>query len=721
MPGEIDVYQPCPCGSGKKLKFCCQAIVADMVKVSDLQQSHQHQAALKLLEIIEKKPQPRDVWPRAWVKTTKAFLLFSLGEIEEPRRLVGEVLEELPEHPLAVAVKAVLAVSADGYPAAMRAVYRAYEISAEAQPFLTSHLAATVSHLLLAKGHFLAARQHLQMAVVFDHENEEVAKGFLMFVRDMRMPWLVRDGYLLAPFRGNENLKPQFDAGVRLASRGCFSDAAKAFGSVARQEPKQPGLWWNIALCHAWAGEDPLAIEALKAAAANQPDFEAQVDCLALARQLRTPEAQDKVPHLTAPFSVESVGKLLTALDQRPEFSRVEQPEPEPDDDAPRPAGMYQVLDRDPNLIPPERLLAENVAHVLGDLVVFDRQEDGSPAKAFVSAYGREILDRMISSFTEVAGPLAASEGEPREHGYVAKEHFPLLQDWYLPANLSHAQRNDLHRAASRHIIEDVWPTIPQEALGGRSPRDAAQVPELRAALTAAVVSLDAFCEKNGLVFDEGAARERLGLPALALTPLSEDDPADAPTLLRLRHTNVSELSDEQLMRAADNVMRLQHSALCSTVVGELLARPAIQEKIDVPRLCMLLSRVCARRLDIDAALEWVVRGKQECKARKLSLDTLALWEIQELMLRSQRPDDPQTAVLANTLWNYYLPKLPEIREVLAGIFDELSLKGPWKSGQMPLAGTAPLAPAGVGASSWWTPESQAAGQPSKLWLPGQE
>ena len=90
-------------------------------------------------------------------------------------------------------------------------------------------------------------------------------------------------------------------------------------------------------------------------------------------------------------------------------------------------------------------------------------------------------------------------------------------------------------------------------------------------------------------------------------------------------------------------------------------------------------------------------------------------------MLRSQRPDDPQTAVLANTLWNYYLPKLPEIREVLAGVFDELSLKGPWNSGQMPLAGAAPLATAGVGASSWWTPEGPTAGQPSKLWLPGQE
>ena len=64
----------------------------------------------------------------------------------------------------------------------------------------------------------------------------------------------------LAPLAGGrDHLKPPFEQAVKLAFLGCFSDAAKVFGSVARQDPKEPGLWWNIALCHAWAGEDPLA------------------------------------------------------------------------------------------------------------------------------------------------------------------------------------------------------------------------------------------------------------------------------------------------------------------------------------------------------------------------------------------------------------------------------------------------------------------------------
>src|SRR5262249_14210846 len=151
--------------------------------------------------------QPRDVWSRAWVKTTKAFLLFSLGTVEEPRELVADVLGELPEHPLAVAVNGVLALAADGYPAAMRPVYRAFQHAVADQPHLTSHLAMVLPQLMLAQGHFLAARQGLSLAARFDPENEDAVKAFLEFARNPRLPWPLRDGYALAPLVGNEAMK----------------------------------------------------------------------------------------------------------------------------------------------------------------------------------------------------------------------------------------------------------------------------------------------------------------------------------------------------------------------------------------------------------------------------------------------------------------------------------------------------------------------------------
>lgn len=721
MPGEMDVYQPCPCGSGKKLKFCCHAIVTEMLKVAELQQSHQHQPALTLLAAVEKKVQPRDVWSRAWVKTSQAFLLFGLGTIEEPRKLVDEVLEELPEHPLALAIKAVISASADGYPACMRAAYRAFEFAAETQPYLVSHLAMILAQLMASKGHYFGAGQNLALAVRFDNENETVGKHYVEFIREAQISYPLRDSYVLTRMKDDDPLKPQFDQACKLALQGRFSDAAKAFGMVARQSPKRSGLWWNIAVCHAAAAEDPLAAEALKAAAANDPDFETGVDCLVLSRLFRAPSESGKVKQLSATYLVESVSKLLTALDQHPQYVRGEAPDPsEEDPDLPRTAAVYRILDRDPSLVASADLSPENVAHVLGDLVVFDRQE-ADPARAFISGLGPDLLEKVTTSFASVAGELARADGEQREHGFVRTDQAPLAMNWYFPSDISRPKLNELLQLQRRHIIDDVWPVTAQEALGGKTPQEAAQAPELKAALAASVVELDIFCEKNGIALDQAAVRDRLGLPAVVSTPAAEGAIGPSMSLLGLRHRALSELSDPELAMAANHVMRLGHSVLCCTVVAEALGRPELLDKLDVPKLCMFLSRIYAQRQEFDAALQWITRGKEACKARKLPLTDQALWEVHELMIRSQRPDDPQLNQIANTLWNYFIPKLPEVREMVVGVLNELAIPGPW-NGSSQLAGAIePLAAAGVGSSALWTPEAESAGQPSKLWLPGQE
>ena len=82
-----------------------------------------------------------------------------------------------------------------------------------------------------------------------------------------------------------------------------------------------------------------------------------------------------------------------------------------------------------------------------------------------------------------IAGELARADGEPREHGYVRNEHAPLVQDWYFPDDLPRPQLNALLKSQHRHIIDEVWPNTVQEVLGGKTPVEAAQAPELKAAL----------------------------------------------------------------------------------------------------------------------------------------------------------------------------------------------------------------------------------------------
>jgi tetratricopeptide (TPR) repeat protein len=720
MSGEFDVYQTCPCGSGKKLKFCCHAIVGDMQRVAEMQEHHQYQMALTALEGLEKKSL-KEAWSRAWVKTTKALIQSALHQPDEARRAVREVLEELPEHPLAIAVNGLLALSAEGYPGAKRAVYSAFQVKSDRSAFLTSHLARTLATLLAVQGHVLAAREHFALAVAFDSENQEVVEDFLDFEGDATIPYPFRSHYTLSPFAGVDSLRPQFDQAAESAGMGCFSDAAKAFGMIARQDANQPWVWRNIALCHAWAGEDPLAVEAFKAAAAHESDAEAAADCLLLSRLLQEPTGAARVDRVGQEYRVFSVGKLLTLLDQQPLLARGPNSSEEEENQI-RPAAWYQILDRDPGAVPNDQITVADVPHVAGQITVFDADPDADkPARAIVGCLGRDKLEALKRQFIEIAGAEVEAAGEPILAGYARAETAALMLPWHLSAGLSLDRIEFLQLARWDKIIGEIWPGVPQEALSGKSPAEAANVPELGNSLRAAVLALDVFCEQSGFTLDQNAVRHRLGLPDVPPLDIALDDDPVRFSILQLRRVPFDRLTDEQLVPIVNRITRLGHSGMSYRAIGAVLSRPSITEKTDVPQLYMSLASLARRQFRSDEALALIAKGKQEAKARKKPLEALVMWELEELMLRARNPDDPQLAELATTLWNYYRPKLPNAAELIVGILNQLELPGPWNAVEGAAAEREPLAAAGVPAGGIWTPAAETASQPSKLWLPGQE
>ena len=67
----LDSYAPCPCGSGKKFKWCCQPIHEDVAKAMRLENEGQHEAALRAMdEVVAKHPTNPEAWGR------KAQLLY---------------------------------------------------------------------------------------------------------------------------------------------------------------------------------------------------------------------------------------------------------------------------------------------------------------------------------------------------------------------------------------------------------------------------------------------------------------------------------------------------------------------------------------------------------------------------------------------------------------------------------------------------------------------
>src|SRR5262245_45829205 len=90
----LDLYSPCPCGSGKKFKWCCQPIHVSIERAFRLEADGQHEAALRIMdEVTDAHPANPEAWGR------KALLLHRSGKLEEAENTLQKALEINPQYP----------------------------------------------------------------------------------------------------------------------------------------------------------------------------------------------------------------------------------------------------------------------------------------------------------------------------------------------------------------------------------------------------------------------------------------------------------------------------------------------------------------------------------------------------------------------------------------------------------------------------------------------
>src|SRR5271155_2662739 len=76
-----DPYAPCPCGSGKKFKWCCQPIHAEVAQIYAMD------------ELVAKHVDNPEVWGR------KALLLFQNEKPEDAEQALDKAFALFPNYP----------------------------------------------------------------------------------------------------------------------------------------------------------------------------------------------------------------------------------------------------------------------------------------------------------------------------------------------------------------------------------------------------------------------------------------------------------------------------------------------------------------------------------------------------------------------------------------------------------------------------------------------
>lgn len=699
----LDLYDPCPCGSSQKLKFCCRNIVPDMERVMGFQENNQPRMALNAIDEVAKK-HPEN----AWVRATRGRLHFDQGNLEEAQREFAALVAVDPENGFALALLAMIRLSEVGYGDACADIERAFRQCIVTRPDLVCNLALGVAAWMRLEGQLLASRQHLVLALQAAPAAEQQQQIFMRLVEfdgTHEIPSPFRSGYTLVEV-GDEEVQA-------VAGCGCWSEAAQRYETMADASPEIWGLRYNEGLCRAWAGQGLAAVGVLKRAADLIEDTDGAEDCHALAQLLELGQREDGIRLVSRQFDIESASKWLSELDQHERFVRVDDPADQQEGAA---VGLYHLVDRP--IVPNEGdpLTLETVPCVSGRLVVSAASEETGASIQLVGRSGEEMA-AAEAALREAGGDLVVSgeaDGEELVE-LIPLEFESLYVTWHFTPKTPIGVKRQLHRDHVDRFVTTTWPNTALAALGGRTPNEVAGDPAMVPALGGAVWVLETHGEQNQLAIDVVSVRRALQLPEPGTIVVESDDQLATMSLLQLLRTTPADLDDELLAALLNRSLLVRHSRLLFDVLHEFIGRDELGQGEDFHRAVVALAELSQQRHDREAALEWLARGRDAVAGLENEFERALQYEMQELMLRIEAPDDPELRDLLGRLWSVYGTKVPQLREQLQLLTEAYTIVPPWDQDG-----------GAVSASGLWTPgETTAAtdgdGEEKKLWIPGQD
>ena len=705
----MDPYTICPCGSGKKLKFCCQPISSEMEKVERLIENHQPRMALQILDKLAKTNEQNP-----WVITRQAASLLSDDRAADAKTALLKFLRQRSDHPSANALYAMAMLQCDGLPEARKAIQRAFRFSIAAEPVIVAGLAQYVCEYHWQLEQFIAARQHMVMALQLGNESqrEEVLKLLMEFDADPSVPFVFRGGQMIPEYSPPEAAAEKVNKAQRLASVGCWGDAAAQLTDVAEQiDSGSAALWGLIGLYRAWNGDEAAAALALhKSAELDIANFDSAVETEALAQELDRNVPGHCVNLRTTVFDTDAVSRLLSKLDESPLLIKIPSQTPPEDQEQPL-AGVYAVLDRVPGEFKSDIQMAD-LSRIVGRITVLDSNpEKALPPRALATALEGTKLQKTEAALFATAGDLVRRATdfpeEGRTIGVERPDDEPMTFDYYMPKAIAAGDRRRLRKEFFERCWGDGWKTHPLRALEGKTPKQVASDPASQLKLSGALDCLEAIADDMFSMAPIDEIRKEFGLPAPTPIIIQDDNQLQSLSLSQLRHVDWPSLTDGQFRIVVQRASMARMCRLTYTLLKTWVEDRSDSFADNDEQLMILasLADLTSRSLHDDEALAWNAKARQIVDALPNAFERVVEWKLRELQLNLGHKDKVNS--LFRELWDVYGAKMPRLREILGGIVEELGIERP----RDPSIVTA--------ASGLWSPDAPSnAPAEQKLWLP---
>lgn len=489
-------YDNCPCGSGKKFKWCCTGYWEQIERGLDLYQQGQMENALRVMDGLAKQHADK---PQVW--GYYAHILFREEKMEEAEEKLQKAFALDPNFPMGHLLRGLFRQS-EGEVIGALLLYRK---AAEAYP-PEAHDQLSQVYEMIARNELilnrpLACRVALERAVHFSPGDAELREQFeSMFGPQARMPACVTKKYTFRP-----TAKP-----VQVSESGRFSDAKAGFEKLTKEVPTDPAAWFNLGLVLAWTGDQGPAVEALNKSLELEYDDTKAEETAAVVEVLRVGQGMEKEGDYAEHrfyFEIrdpQAVSQLLQVWAQEGRMMA-----PQSDESG----QMFSciLVEPLPNIVETGTTMAKVTANmqIVGGMM---RVWHGSKENAQkVAVEVRDRVNMAVGEPTEQVGPAQLGEITQPAFAYPVQIGDP-------------AQAQQKMQDYAANYFENTWAHQPLRALGGASPIDAAGSKLLRKRLLG-VIQFVADCTaasaprmaKGGQVvqfdlYDFNRLRHKLGL-----------------------------------------------------------------------------------------------------------------------------------------------------------------------------------------------------------------
>src|SRR5262245_13299248 len=495
----LDPYSSCPCGSGKKYKWCCQNIFVDIERAFAQEEQGQHDSALRIMEeVVRKHPDNPEAWGR------KAELLFRAGRTEEGEEVLQKAFDLNPNYPWGLWMRAQLRLNEGEVQGALILARKAAEAY---DPAAHDHLVPVYSFIAeaeLKRNRPVAAHAALRILSRLapgDPQVREVLQD--AFGPESRLPACARHFYELRrrPEGMSPERKQEWDRALSQVESPRLGALAAAFDQLAQQGPEDATAWYNLAIVQAWLGENRKSLDALDRYLELEQEDAKAAEAATLGELLRCGEGLEEIAdhheHRTE-FQIrdfEAVSKLLQ------EWSET--------------ARMIVLPSQDRSVV--AAMLLEPVTASVITTVSAAPQEKKFAGYLVLRGAQMRVWGPREDAFNRLREELKTRTALGVTEGKVEVSHANfndiVAEALIVPANLSKEENEQRVRDYAQGYFEESWVHRPRKSLSGNTPVDAAGHRTLRKKLLG-TVQFQQDCAALGMLkdYDFDRLRRMLGL-----------------------------------------------------------------------------------------------------------------------------------------------------------------------------------------------------------------